>query len=242
MFTHYRTQGFFLRKRDFGEADQLFMVYTKDFGALEVLGKAIRKVKSKLRQGADLFYLSEIEFIQGKNFKTLTDAILIDKFGNSRQNLNCLLASYKFAEIACSLINNQEKDYRVFDLVYSFFREFNKPGIKISLAVLIYYYFLWNLFMASGYGPELYKCFFCHKRISKGKNYFYPKGGSIICHKCFTTASNKKERIIPIEDDTIKLTRLFSQEKFNIVTRLKISPLTRKNLKVVSDEFSMVIC
>jgi len=39
MFTHYRTQGIFLKKEDRGEADQLFTIYTKDYGKLEILGK-----------------------------------------------------------------------------------------------------------------------------------------------------------------------------------------------------------
>ncbi len=63
MAVHYRTQGFVLKKTDLWEADQVFSIYTQDFGKLKVLGKAIRKIKSKLRSGAELFYLSETEFI-----------------------------------------------------------------------------------------------------------------------------------------------------------------------------------
>jgi len=66
MFVHYRTQGLILKKEDQGEADLLFTIYTKDFGKLEILGRAIRKISSKLRSGAEIFYLSEVEFIQGK--------------------------------------------------------------------------------------------------------------------------------------------------------------------------------
>ena len=84
MAIHYRTQGFILKKTDRGEADQILTIYTKDFGKLEILGKAIRKIKSKLRSGADLFYFSEIEFIQGKAYKTLTDILKLKE--NSRGN------------------------------------------------------------------------------------------------------------------------------------------------------------
>ena len=60
MFIHYRTNGVMIKKKDLGEADQLFTIYTKDFGKLEILGKAIRKISSKLRSGAELFYLFHI--------------------------------------------------------------------------------------------------------------------------------------------------------------------------------------
>ena len=70
MAVHYRTQAFILNKTDWNEADQIFTVYTEEFGKIKIVAKAIRKIKSKLRSGMDLFYLSEIEFIQGKSYKT----------------------------------------------------------------------------------------------------------------------------------------------------------------------------
>jgi len=96
MAVHYRTRGFVIKKTGRGEADQLFTIYTQDFGKLEVLGKAVRKIKSKLRGGIGLFYLSEIEFIQGKKTKTLTGAILIEKFPNIRKSLKKLEKTAKY--------------------------------------------------------------------------------------------------------------------------------------------------
>jgi len=117
MFTHYRTQGFILKKIDRGENDQLFTIFTKDFGKLEILGKAIRKISSKLRSGAELFYLSEVEFIQGKTYKTLTDAILIENFPNLRRNLERLSTVYKISEILDNLIKGQEPDEQIWHLL-----------------------------------------------------------------------------------------------------------------------------
>ena len=87
MFIHYRSEGLIFKKEDRGDADQLFTVFTKEFGKLEISAKAIRKISSKLRSGAEIFYLSEIEFIQGKAQKTLTDAVLIEKFTDLKKDL-----------------------------------------------------------------------------------------------------------------------------------------------------------
>ncbi|OGZ91767.1 MAG: hypothetical protein A2599_01815 [Candidatus Staskawiczbacteria bacterium RIFOXYD1_FULL_39_28] len=78
MTTKHRTRGFVFKKTDVAEADRIFSVVTEDFGRLEIRGKAIRKINSKLRAGVDLFCFSEIEFIQGKNNKTLTVEAKID--------------------------------------------------------------------------------------------------------------------------------------------------------------------
>ncbi len=56
MFTHYQCSGFILKKKNIREADQIFTIYTKEFGKLKFLAKGSRKIKSKLRGGLKLFY------------------------------------------------------------------------------------------------------------------------------------------------------------------------------------------
>ena len=166
MFVHYRTQGFILRKEDRGEADQLFTVYTKDFGKLEILGRAIRKISSKLRSGADIFYLSEIEFIQGKAHKTLTDAILIEKFSNLKSDLNKLKIAYKISQLLDNLVSGQESDEKIWQLLKETFRKLNKLEIKNWKLEIIYYYFFWNLISLLGYQPDIKNCTIQGKEIN----------------------------------------------------------------------------
>jgi len=99
MAVHYRTQGFFIKKADRGEDSRLFTVYTKDFGKLKILGRAIRRIRSKLKSGAENFCLSEIEFIQGKSHKTLTDAVLLDNFSVIRKDLKKLKIVHQSTEL-----------------------------------------------------------------------------------------------------------------------------------------------
>lgn len=171
MATHYRTKGIFLRKADSREADQLFTVYAEDFGKIKVSGKAIRKITSKLRGGAELFYLSEIEFIQGKTHKTLTDAILIDKFFNIRQDLRRLRIAYKIADILDELVVKEEIDQEIWQLLQEIFDRLNNwklpaQGWSASGGEIIYYYFFWNLVSILGYQPDISGCFLQGKKIN----------------------------------------------------------------------------
>ena len=217
MAVHYRTQGFIVKKTDRGEADQLFTVYTNDFGKLEILGKAIRKIKSKLRGGIELFYLSEIEFIQGKTHKTLTDAILIESFPNIRKNLKKLAVAHRIAENLDDLVKGQEPDKETWELLLETFNKLNtkypdfiedsrQSRNKIqNTRYIIYYYFLWNLFSILGYQPELTK----------------------------NTLSGKK-----IDTNIIKILKLIFKKDWTILSRLKIEPLHLKLLKDVSEWYN----
>ena len=145
-----------VKKEDRGEADQLFTVYTKEFGRLEILGKAIRKINSKLRSGADIFYLSDIEFIQGKGYKTLIDAFLIEKFESLEKDLKKLKIAYQISDALDDLIKGQEPDEKIWQLLMETFKKLNSPNLKSEILNLVYPSFLWNLLSALGYKSDLY--------------------------------------------------------------------------------------
>jgi len=224
MAVHYRTQAFILEKTDLREADQVFTIYTKDFGKLKVLGKAIRKIKSKLRAGIDLFYLSEIEFIQGKNHKTLTDAITIEKFKNVKQDLEKLGIVSQIAENVGDLIKGEEKDEDIWNLLTEVFE-------KINSYSLVYHYFFWNLLSILGYQIDLYHCAICQKKLVPERFYFNSEDG-IICSECFEGAADKE-----IRPETIKILRLFLKKDWNILLRLKIQDFHKKELEAISLDF-----
>lgn len=230
MFVHYRTQGLILKKEDQGEADQLFTVYTKDFGKLTILGKAIRKISSKLRSGIELFYLSEIEFIQGKTHKTLTDAILIESFSNLRKNLIKLTVASKISKVLDYLVRSPEPDEKIWSLLKEVFYKLDTLEVGPYRLELIYYYFLWNLLSILGYQPELYHCPLCQKKISSGKIFFSPKEGGIICQKCSQLVKLNQE----VSPEVIKILRIIFQKDWKILLRLKVKKVYLKSLAKIA--------
>jgi len=254
MAVHYRTQGFVLKKNDLREADQVFSIYTQDFGKLKILGKAIRKIKSKLRAGAELFYLSEIEFIQGKTYKTLTDAIVIDKFKNIRRDLEKLEITYQVAEVSDNLIRGEERDDKIWDLLSEVFDKLkiekqpsgeaaSRPakatlrGVRFASSKILYYYFLWNLLSILGYQIDLYNCAVCQKKLVPQKLCFNSEEG-IICSECSGNLKDKSE----ISPDIIKILRLFFGKNWNILSRLKIQDSYKKELENISENYLQTYC
>ena len=238
MFVHYRTRGIVLKKEDQGEAEQLFTIYTKDFGKLEILGKAIRKISSKLRAGIDIFYLSEIEFIQGKTYKTLTDAILIENFKNIRKDLKKLNIASKISEVLDNLVKGQEPDQKIWQLLKETFRELDKLEIGNWKLKIIYYYFFWKLFSILGYQPELYNCPVCQEKLSPEKLYFNLKEGGIICQNCFKKLKSGKE----LTPEIVKILRIILEKNWSILSKLKIEKSYLKLLDIISEESYSYIC
>lgn len=237
MFIHYRTKGLIFKKENQGEADQVFTVYTKDFGKLEILGKGIRKISSKLRSGADIFYLSEIEFVQGKKYKTLTDAILIKKFKNIWKDLNKLIIANKVSEILDRTIGWQEPDEKIWYFLIEVFEKIDNPQTSDKNLQLVYYYFLWNLLSLLGYQPQLYNCVICQKRLLPQKLYFSSKEGGIICQNCSKQYQNLKE----IRSEEVKIIRKIFEKDWKTLSKLKNIKKYLKKIDQISQDYLLFI-
>ncbi len=233
MFTHYRTRGFILNKRQLGESDELLIIYTEEFGQLAVLARSIRKIASKLKSSAEILYLSEIAFIQGKSSKTLTDAVLLDRFRNLRKSLLKTRLAFKIARLAEYLIREQEKNREVWQLLCHSFSKLNS-SLSPSACYLVYYYFFWNLFSLTGYGPEIYTCLICREKVRPEKIYFSAEKGGLICQNCSKKVKLKEE----INVKTVKLLRLILARKWLILEKIKISRPDINRLAVISDYYS----
>jgi DNA repair protein RecO (recombination protein O) len=237
MFTHYRTPGFILKKEALGETDQLFTIFTKDFGKLEILGKATRKIKSKLKGGLELFYLSEIEFIQGKAHKTLTDAVLIENFPNLRKDLERLPIAYRVSEVLDNLIRGQEPDEKIWNLLNEIFNKLNNLKIVNCKLKIIYYYFLWNLLSILGYQPEVYNCSLCPKKLTPGELYWSPKEGGVFCQSCFRKIGVSSGSGEKIESEIIKILRIILEKNWQTLSKLKIEPNYLKSLNSIAESY-----
>ncbi len=233
MFTHYRTQGFIFKKVDRGEADRIFTIFTKDFGKLELLAKAERKITSKLRAGLELFYLSEIEFIQGKTHKTLTDTILINNFKNLRSDLKRLKIAYRVSEVLDKLVRGQEPDKKIWQLLNEVFNRLNSLEIKNWKIRIVYHYFLWNLLSILGYQPELYYCSLCQKKLTPENIFFNLKEGGLICVRC--RKLTRKGTTKKIKAETVKILRIILERDWPTLKRLKIDKEELNQLAEISN-------
>lgn len=75
-----RTKAIVLRRTDYGEADRILQLLTPE-GKMSVMAKGVRKEKSKLAGGIELFSVSEVVIHEGKGeLGILTSAKLLEHY------------------------------------------------------------------------------------------------------------------------------------------------------------------
>lgn len=245
MTKHYRTKGFVFKKEESGDADRIFSVFTEDFGRIEVFAKAIRKIASKLKGNIGVFHLSEIEFIQGENRKTLVDTVSLQNAKNISEVPEKIEIAYKISNLLDIFIKGQEPDRKIWNLILDFFGKLDNYSSFVQMSKfsantkalhyqLIYYYFFWNFISALGYKPELYNCSGCSQKLNPHDIYFSNKEGGVICKICFQKDKNAKE----INSDVVKILRLFLKNDWQTTLKLKIQKYPQDLLKVISEDYN----
>lgn len=231
MIARFRTEGFIFKREERLEADCLFSIFTREFGRVEILAKAMRKINSKLSSQSKLFSLAEIEFIQGKNKKTLTDARSLNKFDNLKSEPEKLMVAYRMSHILNDFIYEQEADEKIFNLIVEFFNLLNST--KATKANLIFEYFFWNLITIVGYAPVLQHCVHCRGQLQENRLFFSCQEGGVLCQNC---AKIKKDSFL-LSGDTIKVLRLFLKKDWPTLSRLKMSMSIWSELKKISQDY-----
>src|ERR1700691_3575599 len=102
------TQGIVLKRVNYGEADRIVTFLTPERGKLSLMARGVRKVKSKLAGGIELFSVSDLTFIEGRrDIGTLISSRLETHYGSIIKNIDRVQLGYELIE----LLNRATEDH-----------------------------------------------------------------------------------------------------------------------------------
>jgi DNA repair protein RecO (recombination protein O) len=144
------TTGIVLSRIDYGEADRIL---TPDQGKLRVMAKGVRRVKSKLAGGIELFSVTDVTFMRGRGeIGRLISTRLVIHYGNIVTNLDRTMAGYDFIK-QLNRATEDEPESEYFHLLEQTFIALNDPTISLDLIRL---WFTAQLLQLSGHAPNLH--------------------------------------------------------------------------------------
>ncbi len=132
----FRTQvveAIILSQRDFGEADRLLIVYAKQLGKITILGKGVRRIKSRRGGNLDVLNYVTISLAYGQTFWLVTEASVISSFQEMKENLSKSLYGYYLAELINTLTPEEEPSLTVFYLLRDTLSLFSKHPRRILI-------------------------------------------------------------------------------------------------------------
>jgi DNA repair protein RecO len=147
------TEGIVLSRINFGEADRILTILTPEQGKLRLIAKGVRKIKSKLAGGVELFSVTEISYISGKSdIGTLVSSRLKTHYGRIVTDIDRVQLGYDLIKtINRATEDHPESDY--FDLLNEAFLSLDDHEIDNDLIKL---WFGAQLLKINGHMPNLY--------------------------------------------------------------------------------------
>src|ERR1700737_397182 len=71
----YREEAVVLRKLDYGEADRIYTLLTKDHGKIGAIARGVRKTSSKLASALEVYSQVDIQLAHGRNLDVIAQVI-----------------------------------------------------------------------------------------------------------------------------------------------------------------------
>lgn len=147
-----RTVGIVLTRIDYGEADRIITVLTPDVGKLTLMAKGVRRVKSKLAGGIELFSVSELTYVRGRgSMSTLISARLIKHYGHIVADIDRTMAGYEVIKLLHT-VTEDEADGSYFTLLDQTIAALNDDTIALDL---VQTWFNAQLLRRAGLSPNL---------------------------------------------------------------------------------------
>lgn len=229
----YCTKTIILGRTAFREHDSKVIVYSLDKGKLDLVARGAKKIKSKLAAHLEPLNLTEIMVVRGKQFDYIGAASSQNCFRSIKEDLAKLVVAGKAINIFNKLVKAEEVDKEIFSLLKEFLEILDSRDLKINNGLEADFFNL-KLLTQLGYKPELYNCVICNNKITPNKNSFDLAKGGLICNRCL---NNKKDNILTISDNCIKILRVVVKSNFSQLSNLKIDSKLEEEVKNVISSF-----
>ena len=180
----YRSDAFVLRTYKLGEADQIVVFLTEDYGKVRAVARRSRSAK---RQTASYYQpmtlLHAIFFGRpSQELHRVNSVDMIEPFRALREDFTLMRCGLYMTELLDAATRDREPVAELFDLLRQGLEQLTETTTPETLLRL----FELQLLMLIGYTPELFACVRCAKDLAAYETAFSPAMGGLVCRACTT--------------------------------------------------------
>lgn len=224
-----RVEAIVLKHADFGEADRLLTLYTREQGKLRALAKGARRPGSRKGGHLEPFTRTRLQLATGRDLFIVNQAEAIENYSTLTENLEAL----GYASYVVELLDKFSADHDANQPVYRLLRDTLSrlaAGDELQLAVR---YYEVRLLDQVGFRPELQNCLNCKELIQPQGQFFSFEQGGVLCPNC--APRDQGARSISLE--ALKVLRHLQRSSYEDAKRAKPSPQVQVELESLMNAF-----
>jgi DNA repair protein RecO (recombination protein O) len=177
----FRVEAIVLRHADWGEADRMLTLYTRERGKVRAIAKGARRIRSRKAGHLEPFTRVTLQLAKGRDLLIVTQADTLDAYLPLGTDLvKTGYASYVVELLDRFTYEDESENYPIFVLLTEIL---NRIAVETDPWLAIRYYEV-RLLDFLGYRPHLFECANCGKKIQPEDQYFSPSAGGVLCPTC----------------------------------------------------------
>jgi len=220
-FRSFRVDAVVLRHSDYGEADRILTLFTRQLGKTRVIAKGARKIASRKAGHIEPFTHVKLQLARGKDMFLITQADTVDAYLPLRDDLILTSHAAYVLELLDRFSYEDETEYP------STFRLLTETLVRLASSADIWItlrYYEMRLLDHVGFRPQLFECANCGREIQPEDQFFSFSAGGVICPRCGRGLPHLHE----ISLDVLKYLRHFQRSSYAEASRARPGPEVQK--------------
>jgi DNA repair protein RecO (recombination protein O) len=215
-FRSIRVDAVVLRHSDYGEADRLLTVFTRQMGKLRVVAKGARKIASRKAGHIEPFTHVKLQLAKGRDMFLVTQADTVDAYLSLRDDLTLTTQAVYVLELLDRFaFEDGSESPATFKLLTE---TLSRLAAQADIWTVLRYYEM-RLLDHVGFRPQLFECANCGTTIQPEDQFFSFTAGGVICPRCGQGLPNLRR----ISVETLKYLRHFQRSSYAEATRARPS-------------------
>ncbi len=218
-----RNEAIVLKRRDFGEADRILTLYTRERGKVSAIAKGVRRITSRLGGHVELFTHGQMLLAQGRNLDVLTQADTIQTFRGLREDLIRTTYAYHAAE----LVDRFSEEGMAAEAIFDLLRDCLDGLCDAEDPALVLRFFELRLLGLLGYRPQFFQCVACGETLEPAGNAFDAEAGGVLCPGC----AQRAPTAIPLSESAFRVLRFLQTRSLATARQVALQQATRAELE-----------
>ncbi len=221
----FRSEAIILRRSDFGEADRLLTLFTRDFGKIRAIAKGARKPQSRKTGHVELFMRTHCLFAQGRSLPLVTQVQMVEAYQALRQDLVRTTYAAYIVELLDRFTADEDRNLSLYDLLASALDWIANTDV-LPLAARFYEL---RLLALTGYQPQLFQCVGSGQPIEEERQFFSAELGGLLS----PGQRGKDRKAREISAAGVKVLRYLQTRSWDTVRALQLRPGLHRELEDV---------
>ena len=220
--------------KDFGEADRLVTLFSREAGKIRGMAKGVRKMGSRKAAYLEPFMHSKVVLARGKTFWILTQADGIKQYISIPESLEKTGRAAYVVELVERFTVEEEPSPQLFRLIIETLDRIDVDDDAFNSTL----FFELRILDHAGFRPDLTDCVGCGRAITAQDQFFSAEQGGVVCPRC----GGLYQQVHRVSQDALRYLRHFQRNTYSALSGIDVPQAVRQEiLSVMGDYLSSIV-